>query len=71
MSDEPVMHLLRAIRADIAELKVDVFEVRERLGFLEQSNASLSRRMDRVLDDLQQIRRRLDVVDETTHTEPA
>ena len=66
MSDEPdnlVLTLLRAIRGDIAEVKSDLVEIKERLGFLEAGYASLSRRVDRLGGDVEQIRRRLDIVD--------
>lgn len=66
MSDEPdslVLTLLRAIRGDIAEVKSDLVEVKERLGFLEAGYASLSRRVDRMAGDIERIKRRLDIVD--------
>ena len=63
MSDNIVLELLRAIRGDIAGLRADMVEVKERLGLLEATGASVSRRMDRVGGDVEQIRRRLDLVD--------
>ena len=66
MPDEPVslvLELLRAIRGDIAELKADMVEVKERLGLLEQQVASVSRRLDRVAGDVERIKRRLDLVE--------
>jgi predicted nuclease with TOPRIM domain len=62
MSDNLVLDLLRAIRADIAELKTDGVEINERLGLLEGQTASLSRRIDRLAGDAEHIKRRLDIV---------
>ena len=66
MSDNLVLEMLRAIRGDIAELKADHQEFRERFGFLEGMAASTSRRIDRIAGDVERIKRRLDLVDETT-----
>ena len=66
MSDEPdslVLNLLRAIHADVTDIKGDMAEIKERLGFLEAGYASLSRRIDRLGGDVAQIRRRLDIAD--------
>lgn len=66
MSDTPqnlVLEHLRAIRADIADLKGDVLEVKERLGLIEGQYASLSRRVDRIAGDVEQIKRRLNLVE--------
>ena len=41
-------------------------EVGERLGSLEGQYASMSRRLDRVGDDVERIKRRLDLVDQPT-----
>ena len=63
MSHNIVLELLRAVRGDVAELRSDVVEVNDRLGLLEGQCASLSRRMDRLSGDVEQIRRRLDLVE--------
>ena len=63
MSDSIVLGLLRAIRGDIAELKADMAEVKERLGMLEAQGASLSRRIDRLSGGAEQIKRRLNLAD--------
>jgi predicted nuclease with TOPRIM domain len=63
MSENLVLELLRAIRGDVADLKADVTEVKERLGILEQQYSSVSRRVDRIGGDVEQIKRRLDLVD--------
>jgi hypothetical protein len=53
--DNIILEHLRIIRAGVGdlgrkldELKTDVIEVKERLGFLEGQYASLSRRIDRM-----------------------
>ncbi len=66
MSDQPdnlVLNLLRAIRGDISQIKADMIEVKERLGFLEGSYASLSRRVDRIGGDVERIKIRLELVE--------
>jgi len=63
MSDNLVLELLRAIRGDIAEIKTDSIEIKERLGILEQQYASMSRRLDLVGGDIEHAKRRLDLVD--------
>ena len=62
MSDNLVLELVRAIRGDIGEIKTDMVEVKERLGLLESQYASLSRRLDRMTGDVEQIKRRLDII---------
>ena len=59
MSDTPVLELVRAIRTEIADLRADNIEFRERIGGLELAVVSLSRRVDRVASDVGEIRRRL------------
>jgi predicted nuclease with TOPRIM domain len=46
-----------------AELKTDMIEVKERLGLIEGQYSSISRRVDRISGDVDQIRRRLDLAD--------
>ncbi len=65
-----VLELPRAIRGDIADIKADMREFRERLGLIEGQvaghyalYATLSHRLDRVVEDVQLIKRRLDLVD--------
>lgn len=62
MGDNLVLELLRAICGDSGEIKADLVEVKERLGILESQYASLSRRLDRLTGDVEQIKRRLDIV---------
>jgi predicted nuclease with TOPRIM domain len=66
VSDNLVLELLRAIRGDVAELKADVIEVKERLGLLEAQYSSISRRIDRIGGDVERIKIRLSL-----HEEPA
>ena len=66
MSDNLVLELLRAIRGDIAELRADNVELRERMGLLEGQASSISRRLDRLVGDVSQVRRRLDLADAPT-----
>jgi hypothetical protein len=61
--DNLVLNLLHAIRGDISQIKVDIIEIKERLGFLEGTYASLSRRVDRLAGDVERIKVRLDIVD--------
>ena len=72
MDDEPdnaALFLLRSMRDDTAgmrtdlahfktDLRKDMLEVRERLGMLESGVASVSRRLDRLSGEVDQIRRR-------------
>jgi predicted nuclease with TOPRIM domain len=62
MSDNLVLEPLRAIRGGIAEMKTDIIEIKERLGFIVSQYGSLSRRVDRLGGDVEQIKRRLDLV---------
>ena len=62
VSDNLVLELLRAIRGDIGKIKTDLVEVKERLGILKSQYASLSRRIDRLTGDVEQSKRRLDIV---------
>ena len=65
MSDRGGLMLekLRAIRCDLAELKSDMVELKQRVGLLEGQYANLSARVDRIAGDVVQIKRRLDLVD--------
>lgn len=59
-----VLTSLRRIDARLANVEVAAIEIKERLGTLGQQYANMSRRIDRMDGDLQQVRRRLDLVDE-------
>jgi len=58
-----ILEDLRTMRTDITEMKTDTIEVKERLGLLEGQYASLSRRMDRLGGDVEQIKKRLNLVE--------
>lgn len=58
-----VLEHLRAIRGDLAEIKADLVEVKESIGLLEGQYANLSKRVDRPGGDVEQIKRRLDLVE--------
>lgn len=69
-TDNLVLELLRAIRGDIADIKTDIHEFRERLGLVDNQMAghyalyaTLSSRLDRIVDDVTLIKRRLDLID--------
>ena len=66
MSDVPidlVLEMLRAIRGDIAEVRTDLAEVKERLGLLEAQYASASPWLDRLSGDMELVKRRLNLVE--------
>jgi hypothetical protein len=54
---------LRAIRADMAEMKTDLIEIKQRLGLLEPQYANVSGGVDRIARDIALIERRLDLVE--------
>jgi predicted nuclease with TOPRIM domain len=58
-----VLEHLRALRGDLGEVKADLVEIKERLGLIESQYASLSRRVDRMGSDIEQIKRRLNLID--------
>ena len=65
-----VLDHLRHIRADLADLKTDMREVKEPLGILEQQvaglsgqYASLSVRLDRTAADIERIKNRLELTE--------
>lgn len=63
MSDNLVLEHLRAIRATARGLRGDMREVKERLGTLEASYASVSRRLDRLDERVGRIETRLGLVE--------
>jgi predicted nuclease with TOPRIM domain len=58
-----MLDMLRAIRAELGEVRSDLAEVKERLGILEVQYASLSRRVDRLGGDMEQVKRRLGLIE--------
>lgn len=61
-TDGIVLEHLRAIRAELGELRTDTVEIRERVGSLKQQYSTLSSRVDRMAGDIAQIKKRLDLV---------
>ena len=59
---ELIQTMVQRVLDQVSELGGDMVEVKERLGLLELSNASLSRRVDRMSGDIDLIKRRLDLV---------
>jgi DNA anti-recombination protein RmuC len=57
-----ILEHLRAIRSDIGEIKTDLIEIKQRIGFLEGQYANLSSRVDPMVGDIALIKRRLDLV---------
>ena len=53
---------LRRLDTKMDGVAADMREVKERLGILESQYASLSRRVDRMGGEVEEIRRRLDIV---------
>lgn len=53
---------LRRLSEQVAALHEDNREIKTRLGIIEQQNASLSTRIDRLETRLDRIERRLDIV---------
>ena len=62
VTNELLFELLRQIRATQQEHTSVLLEVKERLGFLGQQYASISRRVDRIDERIDRIERRLDLV---------
>jgi hypothetical protein len=69
MSDNPdnlILSLLRAIRADIGEIKETLRETQMRLYALELNYVALRPQLDRVAGDVERIKRRLELSDAET-----
>ena len=58
-----ILDMLRAIRGDLADVKTDLTELKQRVGLLQGQYASLSARVDRIAGDVVLIKRRLDLVE--------
>jgi len=66
MADEPdslVLHMLRRIDANVAELRDDVRELKVQMTHVEEGLAGVNRRIDRVELRLDRIERRLELTD--------
>lgn len=57
------LRLLRRIDEKVDRLAEDVREAKQRLGALEEGQASISRRLDRLDARLERVERRLDLVE--------
>ena len=58
-----VLEMLRAIRATQDNHTTALLEIKERLGFLEQQYASISRRVDHIDGRLDRVERRLGLIE--------
>ena len=63
VTNELLLETLKAIQGTLTRLVDDIHEVKERLGILEMQYASLSNRMDRVDLRIEQIERRLGLIE--------
>jgi len=63
VTNELIFELLKRVHADTAALREDMQVVKQRLGFLEEQYANLSRRVDRIDDRTHSIEKRLDLVE--------
>jgi hypothetical protein len=66
MSDQRIdlmLDHLRAIRGDLAEMKTDLVEIKQRLGLIEAQYASVSAGLTGIAGDIARIKRRLDLVE--------
>ena len=64
MAESPknlILEHLRYIRGAVDGLRDDVLEVKNRLGLVDETCASLSRRLDRLDERVGRIERRLDI----------
>lgn len=62
-TDEPIFETLKRIQETLALHTQYHLETKERLGFLEQQYASISRRVDRIDERLERVEKRLDLVE--------
>lgn len=70
VTDQPdniVLIYLRRLDEKIDRLSDDMREVKQRLGHLEEQNASMSRRIDRLDFRLDRVERRLDIAEAEIH----
>ena len=66
MSDQRadlILEHLCAIRADMADVKTDLIEIKQRLGLLEAQYANVSGRVGRMAGDIVLVQRRLDLAE--------
>ncbi|MGV3549877.1 hypothetical protein [Rhizobium sp.] len=63
VTNELIYETLKRIQDTLAVHTQYHLETKERLGFLEQQYASISRRVDRIDERLERVERRLDLVE--------
>jgi predicted nucleic acid-binding Zn-ribbon protein len=63
VTNEPIFETLKRIQETLALHTQYHLETKERLGFLEQQYASISRRVDRIDERLERVEKRLDLVE--------
>jgi predicted nuclease with TOPRIM domain len=63
MATPPADLVLDHLRADLAEIKQDMAEARQRLGHLEAQYATTPGRLDRLAGDVSRIRDRLGLIE--------
>jgi len=62
-SNNLVLEPLRHIRSAVDQMRLDVREVKTRVGLLEQQYATISNRVDRIEDRLERIERRIGLIE--------
>jgi hypothetical protein len=65
-TNELIVEILRRVQADVSDVKVDMRELRSRVGIIERQIADLSVRMDRRDEMMERVMRRLEL-GETSH----
>jgi predicted nucleic acid-binding Zn-ribbon protein len=63
VTNELIYETLKRMQETLASHTQYHLETKERLGFLEQQYASISRRVDRIDERLERVERRLDLVE--------
>ena len=66
VTNDLLLEHLKRLQLGQSDLKADMLEVKQRLGFMEESLASLSRRADRMSERVERIERRLDLAESAT-----
>jgi hypothetical protein len=66
VSSELIVEILRRIQSDVSDVKIDVREMRSRVGLMERQIAEVSVRMDRRDEMMERVMRRLEL-GETSH----
>jgi hypothetical protein len=65
-TNELIVEILRRVQADVSDVKVDMRELRSRVGIIERQITDLSVRMDRRDEMMERVMRRLEL-GETSH----